>query len=140
MGTMRIPNPNLARNYTTYSIVELSAALGVHYHTVRKWVRMGLTPIDDRFKMYFRGEDVRAFLIAQRKRTKRPCLPGTIYCIPCQAPKAPAGGMVEYRPITPRRGQLVGICPSCERMVYRITGAAQVEALTATFAATRIEE
>lgn len=139
MGSMRIPNPNLARNYTIYSIAELCEALDVHYHTVRKWVRMGLTPIDGGWKMYFRGEDVRAFLIAQRQRTKRPCPPGTIYCIPCQEPKVPAGGMVEYRPLTPRRGLLRGICPTCERLIQRTTGPAQVEALIATFAATRIE-
>ena len=137
---IRIPNPNLARKHRTYSIVELSEALDVHYHTVRKWVRMGLRPIDDGLKMYFRGEDVRAFLIALRKRTKSPCPPGTIYCLPCRAPKAPAQGLVEYRALSPRRGLLVGICPSCDRLMHRSTGPAQVPRLIELFAATRIEE
>ncbi len=140
MGIQRIPNPNLARTHTIYSIAELCEALDVHYNTVRKWVRMGLTPIDDGWKMYFRGEDVRAFLIAQRERTKRPCPPGTIYCLPCREPKAPAGGMVEYRPLSPMRGLLQGICPTCGRLIHRATGPAQVETLTAIFAETRIEE
>jgi hypothetical protein len=136
----RTPNPNLARRYTLYSIAELCLALDVHYNTVRKWVRRGLKPIDDSWKMYFRGEDVRAFLIAKRQSTKHPCPPGTLYCIPCRSPRAPAHGLVEYRPLSARKGMLVGMCPACTRLMHRTTAAVNATAMIELFSMTRTEE
>ena len=31
----------------------------------------------------------------------------------------PAGGLAEYRAVTASLGNLVGICPSCDTMIYR---------------------
>ena len=37
----------------------------------------------------------------------------------CRAPKQPAGDMAEYQPITEQLGNLEGICPDCDLMIYR---------------------
>ena len=56
---------------------------------------------------------------ARRTRNKRACQPGEIYCVRCRAPKAPAGGMADYQTLTATPGNLVGMCPNCETLMYR---------------------
>ena len=69
--------------------------------------------------MLILGRDLVAFLHAKRVKNKRPCQPGEIYCVRCRAAQRPAGDMAEYRPITSTSGNLIGICPCCESMMYR---------------------
>jgi hypothetical protein len=93
--------------------------LGVHRHTVREWIRRGLPTIDEKRPVLVRGLDLSAFLRARRSANKRTCKPGEIYCVRCRVPRRPAGAMAEYRPRTATHGDLVGICPSCDCMMYR---------------------
>jgi hypothetical protein len=37
----------------------------------------------------------------------------------CRAPKAPAGDMADYEPVTATLGNLIGVCSDCEAMMYR---------------------
>ena len=60
---------------------------------------------------------------ARRRRLK----PGEIYCLPCRAPKEPAGDMAEYVALTDARGNLRGICPTCGRLIHRVASRAQIE-------------
>jgi hypothetical protein len=62
-----------------------------------------------------------------RQPQKQPCRPGEIYCLPCRAPKRPALSMTEYIPRTNSRGMLRGICPTCERLIYRAVNLASVD-------------
>ena len=64
-------------------------------------------------------EDLAAFLKQRRLKNKRPCQPGEIYCVRCRAPQKPAEEMAEYRPLNAKLGNLIGICPCCESLVYR---------------------
>ena len=54
-----------------------------------------------------------------REPIKQFCQPGEFYCLGCREPKRPALGMADYHPRTALRGLLSGICPDCERMIYR---------------------
>jgi hypothetical protein len=65
-----------------------------------------------------RGDEIRRFLADRRARTKQACGPGRIFCLPCRAPKVPAGNMAECIQID-NSGTLQGICPDCNRMIYR---------------------
>ena len=115
----RLPNPRLVKINRSYSVEEVAKAFGVHRNTVRHWVKDGLPTIDDRRPMLVQGRQLVAFLNTRRSTNKRPCLPGEIYCVRCRAPRAPAGGMADYKPLTARLGNLTGICPCCESMMYR---------------------
>lgn len=44
----------------------------------------------------FKGDALNAFHAAQRRKTKRPCGPGELYCVPCHKPQRPAGDMAEF--------------------------------------------
>ena len=115
----RHPNPRLAKIHRNYTVEEVAALFDIHKNTVRNWVKRGLPTNDDRRPMLILGRDLVAFLQAKRVKNKRPCLSGEIYCVRCRAAQTPAGAMAEYQPVTATSGNLIGICPSCESMMFR---------------------
>ena len=112
-------NPNRIKSHYSYTAGELAACLGVHKNTVRNWRQGGLEPIDGQRPVLFQGGTVRAFLISQRTSRKRPCAPGTLYCLSCREPRRPALGMVDYQPMRPDSGNLRAICEVCETVMHR---------------------
>src|SRR5262249_46289529 len=83
------------------------------------WFRHGLEPIDDKRPILTRGQELRRFLIERRARAKQTCGRGRIYCLPCRAPKVPAGNMAECVLTGDNTATLQGICPDGNRMIYR---------------------
>lgn len=123
----RHPNPRLAKIHRNYTVGEVAGLFGVHRNTVRKWVKRGLPTNDDRRPMLILGRDLVAFLRARRAKNKRTCQPGEIYCVRCRAPKAPAGDMADYEPVTETLGNLIAICSDCEAIIYRRVSLAKLE-------------
>lgn len=118
MGS-RQPNPRLAKIHRSYSVEEIARLFKVHKNTVRAWLRQGLQAIDGQRPTVASGSEIRRFLTERRKRAKRPCGPGRIYCLPCRAPKMPALKMAECVVTGDTTGTLRGICTDCNRMIYR---------------------
>jgi excisionase family DNA binding protein len=114
-----LPNYRLVKIHRSYTVGEVAALLAVHRNTVREWLKRGLPRCDDRRPLLIVGRDLTAFLQARRSMNKRPCAPGEIYCVRCRVPRNPAGDMAEYQPLTATLGSLVGICPTCDALIYR---------------------
>jgi len=142
----RHPNARLAKIHYSYSVEELARLFGVHKNTVRHWCKQGLEPIDDNRPTLIRGQDARRFLAERRARSKQACGPGRIYCLPCRAPKVPAGKIADCLQAGDTTGMLQGICPDCNRMIYRRVNPQRLAAvggdldITVTQARRRIEE
>jgi len=115
----RCPNYRLVKIHRNYTVEEVARLLSTHRNTVRSWVKAGLPTCDGKRPTLILGRELAAFLQARRSKNKRPCKPGEIYCVRCRAPKRPAGDMAEYHSITASLGNIVGICPVCEAMIYR---------------------
>lgn len=98
---------------------DVASLFGIHRNTVRQWIKQGLPLCDRQRPLLILGSELIAFLTAKRTRNKRPCKPGEVYCLPCRSPQIPALGMAEYRPLTATGGNLIGLCPACERLMYR---------------------
>jgi hypothetical protein len=145
MGSRR-PNPRLAKIHWSYSVEDAWRLFRVHKNTVRNWLRQGLVPIDGQRPTLMRGHELRRFLAERRAQAKQSCGPGRIYCLPCRAPKVPAGNMAECILSGAGSGTLQGICPDCDRMIYRRVNPQKLEAvrgdldITVTQAGPRIEE
>jgi hypothetical protein len=145
MGS-RHPNPVLAKIHRSYSVEEMTRLFNVHKNTIRAWFKRGLKAIDGRRPTVIRGDEIRRFLGERRARAKRPSGPGRIFCLPCRAPKVPAGKMAECVKASDTVGKLRGICPDCDRMIYRTVNPQKIDAvrgdLDVTFAPAepRIEE
>jgi hypothetical protein len=142
----RKPNPRLAKIHRSYSVDDVSRLFKIHKNTVRNWLRQGLEPIDDQRPTLLRGQELQHFLAKRRSRLKQTCGPGRIYCLPCRAPKVPAGKMADCVPTNDTTGMLQGICPDCDRMIYRRVNPQKLNAvrgdleITVTQAQSRIEE
>lgn len=113
------PNPRLAKIHRNYTVEEIAVLFGIHRNTVRQWIKIGLPTSDDKRPALVLGRDLAVFLEAKRKANKKPCQSGQIYCVRCREPKNPAGEMSEYQSLTATQGNLVGICPTCEALIYR---------------------
>ena len=142
----RHPNPKLAKIHRSYSVEDVSRLFKIHKNTVRNWLRQGLTAIDDQRPTVIRGLELRRFLTDRRASAKQTCGSGRIYCLPCRAPKVPAGNMAECITLGETIGTLRGICPDCDRMIYRRVNPQKLNAvcgdldITVTQAGRRIEE
>jgi hypothetical protein len=112
-------NPYRVKLHYSYSVGELASLLKVHKNTVRNWLRAGLEPIHQCRPLLFQGATVRAFLSKCNKARKRPCSPGTLYCLRCRQPRRAALGMIDYIPMTDTSGNLRAICEHCETIMHR---------------------
>ena len=128
MGS-RCPNPRLAKIHRNYSVEDISRLFGVHKNTVRNWLKEGLTAIDDRRPTLVLGSELSRFLRERRQKTKQTCGPGRIFCIACRAPKVPAGNIVDCIPTSVFAGSLCGICPDCDRLIYRRVNLARLDVI-----------
>ena len=122
-------DPRRVKKLRSYTVNEISNLLGHHPHTVRNWLHSGLTAIDGRRPIVVRGEELQRFLQAKRTVRKRPCPPGTIYCVKCREPRRPDGNVADLRPLSSRTGNLEGICPACGKMMNRCVSLARLETI-----------
>jgi hypothetical protein len=142
----RHPNPCLVKIHRNYSVEDISRLFKVHKNTVRNWLRDGMEPIDNQRPILIYGLEIRRFLTDRRTLSRRPCGPGRIYCLPCRAPKVPAGKFAECIATGDATGVLQGICPDCNRMIYRRVNPLKLDAVRGdldvmlTQAGARIEE
>jgi len=116
------------RNYT---IAEASRLLSVHRRTVREWIKQGLPTVDERRPILIHGTDLKAFLANRRHRRKRPCAEGELFCVKCKLPRRPTAGTMTFIPMSPTRGSLIGICPTCSTAMTRWASLTQSEELKA---------
>jgi hypothetical protein len=115
----RRPNPQLVKLHRSYTVHELALCLRVHKNTVRHWQAHGLEPIDGHRPVLFQGTAIRAFLSARKAARRRPCPPGTLYCLRCREPRPPALSMVDFLRLKPGSGNLRALCGTCETIMHR---------------------
>jgi len=145
MGARR-PNPRLVKIHRSYSVEDISRLFGIHKNTVRSWLKQGLIAIDDRRPTLVLGKELSRFVRERRQKAKQRCGPGRIFCIACRAPKVPAGNIADCIATSSSAGQLCGICPECDRVIYRRVNPAKIDVIrgdleiTITQASARIRE
>ena len=122
-------NPNRAKVNRSYTIAEVARLFGVHKQTVRNWLRDGLQSLSEKRPILILGRVLREFLTARRQQARRPCGVGHLYCVRCRAPQSPAGGMLDYLPMTPATGSLCGICSTCDALMFRRVRLLNVDAV-----------
>ena len=115
--------------HRSYPVGELAALIGAHKQTIGRWIAAGLPKTGGKRSILIHGADLHAFAAA-RKPAKQVCKPGEFFCLACRAPRRPALDMAEYRPRTPSRGSLCGICPACDRLIYRATTRAALDGIS----------
>lgn len=123
----RHPNYRLVKRHRNYTVEEVARLFGTHRNTVRNWIALGLPTIDNSRPTLILGRNLAEFLQRRRQNHKRKCQPGEIYCVRCRVPQKPADDMVDYQPFSATLGNLVGICPQCESLIFRGVNPAKIE-------------
>lgn len=121
----------LVKGDRSYTVEEVARAKLVHKGTVRTWLKTGLRPIDGRRPTMILGHELNRFAAERRSKSRSPCPPGTLYCVCCRLPKAPAGSQVEYLPLATTSGNLRGRCPDCGRHIHRRVALASIDLVSA---------
>lgn len=125
----RRPNPRLAKIHRSYTVEEAARLFGVHRNTVREWIRRGLQTVDRQRPTLILGRELAAYLKARRDSNRRPCQAGELYCMRCRVPRIPFGLMADYLPVTATSGNLIGLCPACDLLMYRRVSKAKLDAV-----------
>jgi hypothetical protein len=123
----RRANPQLIKVHRNYTVEQAGKTLGVHKNTVREWIKDGLPIIDEKRPHLILGRDLKDFLRERRRKKKRTCGIGELFCVRCRAPKFPAGNMADYVPDNETVGNLVAICPDCGFIMNRRVSKANLE-------------
>lgn len=128
MGKRR-PNWRLVKLHRNYTVEEAAAALGRHPHTVRNWLGEGLPCVQGPRPQLILGPDLADFIRTKYFRPKQSCARNEFFCVRCTAPKVPAGEMADYVPLSQTYGNLRGICPTCDRFIYRRAALVRLETM-----------
>jgi hypothetical protein len=126
----RHQNPRLAKIHRSYKIDEIADLYGTHKNTVLNWIKQGLATFDNKRPLMILGSDLNAFHAKRRVKNRHPCKPNEIYCMKCKIPKEPPAGMVEYQPVNAKTGNLIGICPACQTLMYKRISNSKIQQLS----------
>ncbi len=113
-------NQQLVKRNRNYSVNDVSNLLGVHKSTVRNWVKTkGLMIIDDRRPMLIVGCDLYSFIKRQKRKNKRKCEAGELFCVKCRIPQMAIGQEIICHPMTPTIGRIEATCLQCSSTMNR---------------------
>ena len=119
-------DPRRIKLHRSYTVDDVVRALDVHPNTVRHWIAQGLPAFASKRPVLIEGRDLRAFLQNRRDRAKRPCSPGTIFCLKCRVPRRPALGMVDFIAHSAAGGNLKALCETCGTVMHQAVARAAI--------------
>ena len=126
------PSPNLIKRHRIYTVWEAAKALHLHRQTVIRWIKgQGLNADTSGRPWLIKGSDLKVFLGERRSLGKCKLALHQLYCLPCHAPQTPDGLLADYRHRTDQTGNLMGLCPSCGRLMNKVIRRADLEAIRA---------
>ena len=103
----------MIKKHRHYTYDEAADALGVSVQTVRSWRDGGLAVMTGRRPHYILGEALIEFHATRHQSRSVNMTVDQFYCLTCHTPRKPLGMMVDYIPITDRRGRLSTLCEVC---------------------------
>jgi hypothetical protein len=111
-------NPRLAKINRCYLVEEIAELYGVHKNTVNNWLTQGLQDCGAGFPRLIRGKDLREFLENRRRKNKRPCKPGEIYCVGCRQAVIPINNQAYLDFSETGRATISGQCSKCFNKIF----------------------
>ncbi len=80
---------NRIKSNRNYTVADVSETLGVHFKTVRNWIRVGLPVIDANRPLLINGADLKVYLKQKRRATMFDCESHEMCCFRCKEPMKP---------------------------------------------------
>lgn len=115
----------------SYTVDEVSRALGVSKPTVRRWIKVdGLPVIDDRKPALILGCELIA-LGNRRKAAKQTCRLDQCFCMRCRTPKSAAFGQADLITSKGAGVMIRMLCESCAAVMHKRVAVRQLRLLSA---------
>lgn len=131
------PNPRRIKKHRIYTLAEAAEVLGLHRQTIIRWIKIdGLLADCTRRPWLIEGTNLKTFLEGRRAVGKCKTRPEQIYCLPCRTPQIPAGRMAEFHLKAGTSGQLIGICPACDRFMHKAVSRSDLDRIRAVLEVT----
>lgn len=112
-------NPRLAKINRSYTVPEIAALYEIHKNTVNNWLKLGLEDCGAGRPRLILGRILREFMEERRRKNKRPCMPGQIYCVACRTPVFPSKNRACLEVSEYGRARIIGQCPLCLHKIHR---------------------
>lgn len=113
------------KDHLTYTASELATTLNVARSTVSHWTTDGLKPIERKRPYLYAAYDIKAYIESIAK-PRQPLELGEIFCVACKVGRLPKENGAIYRPRSVNSGDLIGVCPVCNRDMFRRTKLADI--------------
>lgn len=113
-------NVRLIRRDLSYTVEELTACLGVHENTVRKWIKSGLPVVDEKRPFLVHGAALIAFLNGRQASRKVRLKPDEFYCVKCRCPRTAFDGKVNILPRNRLMINLKSTCTVCRTALCKV--------------------
>ncbi|MEM6622658.1 MAG: helix-turn-helix domain-containing protein [Pseudomonadota bacterium] len=117
--------------FRCYTIDEAAEITGVSTRTIRNWSKRGLRLMDCGRPPLIRGDDLIAFIKAEREGRKVKVGLTEFYCCRCRAAKPAAAGIADCV-ITGNRVMLTALCATCEGVVSKPVAEARLPEIAQT--------
>lgn len=115
------PSRKRARKHRSYTVAEAARLYGVHRNTVRNWIKLGLAVVRAGGLVLILGEELERFRNERKAARRRPCPPGTIYCLKCREPRQPVPASLDQTTANDRTAVVTGLCSACGIKMNRRT-------------------
>ncbi|MDO6534075.1 helix-turn-helix domain-containing protein [Alteromonas stellipolaris] len=104
---------NRIKSNRNYTVLDISETLGVHYKTVRNWIRAGLPVIDSKRPLLINGADLKIHLKQKRRATIFDCENHEMCCFRCKQPMKPLLESVLFIAKPAGMAHMTGVCEEC---------------------------
>lgn len=101
-----------------YTYEEAASVTGISVRTIRAWSKGGLRVMDSQRPVLIRGDDLLAYLKAQRADQKCELARDEFYCLSCRKPRNAAEGLADCK-LKGNRASLMALCSVCGTAVSK---------------------
>jgi hypothetical protein len=133
MKRKRNCNPGAIKLEKCYTIEEAAELLDKHPNTISHWEKAGLPVMRQEKPHLIKGAALAYFLRTLRQSRKQFCQPDEMFCVKCQEPRKPEGGMVEATIYNASQLLLHGKCEECGKRINRRGGVKKLPEYGKTF-------
>lgn len=118
----KYPLNKVRRNYT-YTVEQIADIFGISRHTVFRWIKdENLQRVGKTKKFLVHGSQLYRFLNHKRRKKKKPCKAGEMFCFKCQGPRKPKTESIEIQKIPNKTVRVFGKCAVCNTRMNIVVG------------------
>lgn len=117
--------------FRCYTFDEAAEITGVSTRTIRNWSRNGLPLLAAERPIFVRGDDLCAFIKAQRESRRVKTALHEFYCCRCRGPRQAAEGFADCL-IDGKRITVTALCATCETVVSKSISEVRIPELAQT--------